>query len=258
MAEGKELYAVNEPSRYGFDNTYAEVHVVRQRLSAGRKWLVSMKVLPVELHFLMVIFTDIVVRLEDSKVLLDYFLEKGPDSVVKVEDVTTPWTKEVGEGEECCICRYTFGPEYSDENITEPAVKTVCGHVLGTQCVQQWIEGHNTCPVCRQPLFGLERSLPAAVQPLYHSLKKREAEFRRLEPIADEYFLREPSTCYGKRMGRLLEDFWKLSEIIYNTVVKMILLAGPNHQLPLHAFGHMVIWDEQVPDEENEQNEQNE
>lgn len=51
-------------------------------------------------------------------------------------------TVELGDIE-CPICQ---------DPIQGQAKKMTCGHAYHFQCLQPWLEIHNTCPVCRVPL----------------------------------------------------------------------------------------------------------
>lgn len=37
----------------------------------------------------------------------------------------------------------------------ETAVRIPCGHIFGVICLQTWLSGHNTCPLCRAKVEGL-------------------------------------------------------------------------------------------------------
>ena len=49
----------------------------------------------------------------------------------------------------CNICMESFG---STEN-PEPPVRLPCGHVMGRNCISQWLTTSNSCPLCRRVLF---------------------------------------------------------------------------------------------------------
>uniref|UniRef100_A0A672FNN7 RING-type E3 ubiquitin transferase n=1 Tax=Salarias fasciatus TaxID=181472 RepID=A0A672FNN7_SALFA len=58
---------------------------------------------------------------------------------------------------ECPVCR----EEYS---IGESVRKLPCLHYFHSGCIVPWLELHDTCPVCRKSLDGVDNSLPPATQ----------------------------------------------------------------------------------------------
>ncbi|XP_063754613.1 E3 ubiquitin-protein ligase RNF115 isoform X2 [Eleginops maclovinus] len=59
---------------------------------------------------------------------------------------------------ECPVCReeYTSG---------EPVRKLPCLHFFHSECIVPWLELHDTCPVCRKSLDGVDNSLPPTSEP---------------------------------------------------------------------------------------------
>eukprot|EP01012_Entosiphon_sulcatum_P019400 TRINITY_DN24268_c0_g1_i1.p1 TRINITY_DN24268_c0_g1~~TRINITY_DN24268_c0_g1_i1.p1 ORF type:complete len:226 (-),score=36.29 TRINITY_DN24268_c0_g1_i1:9-686(-) len=45
----------------------------------------------------------------------------------------------------CCVCQTEFGARAR-------AQKMPCGHLFHYECLLEWLEKHNTCPVCRHSL----------------------------------------------------------------------------------------------------------
>ncbi|XP_036946239.1 E3 ubiquitin-protein ligase RNF115 isoform X1 [Acanthopagrus latus] len=59
---------------------------------------------------------------------------------------------------ECPVCR----EEYS---LGESVRKLPCLHYFHSDCIVPWLELHDTCPVCRKSLDGVDNSLPPTAQP---------------------------------------------------------------------------------------------
>lgn len=59
---------------------------------------------------------------------------------------------------ECPVCR----EEYSSG---ESVRKLPCLHLFHSECIVPWLELHDTCPVCRKSLDGVDNSLPPASEP---------------------------------------------------------------------------------------------
>ncbi|XP_008330162.1 E3 ubiquitin-protein ligase RNF115 [Cynoglossus semilaevis] len=58
---------------------------------------------------------------------------------------------------ECSVCR----DEYS---LGESVRKLPCLHFFHSHCIVPWLEMHDTCPVCRKSLNGIDNSLPPTVE----------------------------------------------------------------------------------------------
>uniref|UniRef100_UPI0037E84250 E3 ubiquitin-protein ligase RNF115 n=1 Tax=Semicossyphus pulcher TaxID=241346 RepID=UPI0037E84250 len=59
---------------------------------------------------------------------------------------------------ECPVCR----EEYS---LGESVRKLPCLHFFHSECIVPWLELHDTCPVCRKSLEGVDNSLPPTSEP---------------------------------------------------------------------------------------------
>lgn len=55
-----------------------------------------------------------------------------------------------GEVEKCCICLDDVVG--GDDGNTSGVVKTRCGHWFHKDCLEDWTQRHNNCPLCRAPL----------------------------------------------------------------------------------------------------------
>ncbi|CAJ1083297.1 E3 ubiquitin-protein ligase RNF115 [Xyrichtys novacula] len=60
--------------------------------------------------------------------------------------------------QECPVCR----EEYSSG---ESVRKLPCLHIFHNECIVPWLELHDTCPVCRKSLNGVDNSLPPTSEP---------------------------------------------------------------------------------------------
>lgn len=59
---------------------------------------------------------------------------------------------------ECPVCR----EEYS---LGESVRKLPCLHYFHSECIVPWLELHDTCPVCRKSLEGVDNSFPPTSEP---------------------------------------------------------------------------------------------
>lgn len=76
----------------------------------------------------------------------------------------------------CPICRESFA---TSARSTHPApfeapLLLPCNHIMGDICLTTWFESHNTCPMCRVPLFndplrGFVSQLLTSPSPSHHN-----------------------------------------------------------------------------------------
>ena len=73
----------------------------------------------------------------------------------------------VEEGQDCMICKEEYGTPSSETETGETQVRLPCSdkHTVGANCIVQWLQSHNTCPVCRRELFAKERTRAERSEP---------------------------------------------------------------------------------------------
>lgn len=58
----------------------------------------------------------------------------------------------------CHICKELFdNPVPEEVENPEFPVKLPCNHIMGSECLAKWFDGHKSCPMCRTILFGQNR-----------------------------------------------------------------------------------------------------
>lgn len=107
------------------------------------------------------------------------------------------WTYEaIKSGDsQCPICGATYGPVYSEEENTEPALRLQeCGHVCGMRCLKHWADNDGlSCPLCRKLPVALPIPLSHSAIPVYRRMCKVHDEIRKASIAIDRYILNEPS-----------------------------------------------------------------
>ncbi|KAI4705782.1 hypothetical protein J4E81_000667 [Alternaria sp. BMP 2799] len=141
---------------------------------------------------------------------------KRPPIYPAVSDFTTPCTKKAMAASDetdrrCYACYYDYGVSFSHSNRTEPAVRTPCGHVHGTICLQDHLEtGKATCPVCRERLFGFDQRLDYHESGMYVRLVQAIDGIAKLDPAIDRYLLEGQKETHNFDFAELLKDLFKL------------------------------------------------
>ena len=64
------------------------------------------------------------------------------DIVLKISNVE----KIKESNTECCICL---------EKGSNKFLKLKCDHLFHEKCIKNWIEDHNTCPICREDIITI-------------------------------------------------------------------------------------------------------
>lgn len=93
--------------------------------------------------------------------LLGQFESTGPPPAEKEMISTLPTvniTKDQTDSQlECSVCKEEFG-------LDESVRKLPCLHFFHSECIVPWLELHDTCPICRKSLNGVDSSLTSSPQ----------------------------------------------------------------------------------------------
>ncbi|KAF2865794.1 hypothetical protein BDV95DRAFT_623551 [Massariosphaeria phaeospora] len=154
--------------------------------------------------------------------VIDYCRSHG-SRTHELRDYATPCTDEARSlakpDSRCYVCHFSYGAEYSDELMTEPAVKTACGHIIGEVCLGEWVmDGNSTCPYCRTVLFSEEQGGNLANWPERTRLKWTEyvsafEEFGVYDAQIDWYLLEyQPAITHDKEFLDLLYHLSSLAK----------------------------------------------
>jgi hypothetical protein len=135
-----------------------------------------------------------------------------------VDTYTTPCTAEAAAApdehdRQCYACLFKFADTHSDNAMTEPAVRSHCGHVHGAVCLDIWVkEGFNTCPHCRQDLFDFALRLKGKARKQYLALMEVIQEVAQLDEEVDGYLYAEAKDVFELGFGELLFKLADLGE----------------------------------------------
>ncbi|XP_035277926.1 E3 ubiquitin-protein ligase RNF126-like [Anguilla anguilla] len=84
--------------------------------------------------------------------LLNQFENTGPPPADKEKIKSLPTVQiteeHVGSALECPVCKEDYG-------VGESVRQLPCNHLFHNDCIVPWLEQHDTCPVCRKSLSGL-------------------------------------------------------------------------------------------------------
>jgi hypothetical protein len=199
--EGQNPYGI----AHRYSNLVTHQPSLLSSLREDRKWIVDWAIIPeVEIHCLIILVGNVYSYHSRIDMCIGELRQQHSDTRPKVDEITIDWTREamVTTDKTCEICTYNFGPTFSDEWVTEPAVKTACNHVIGKLCLQNWINEHSTCPFCRRELYD---RLPAAARPLHGEMLEERRMLAELDEEIDGFFLVYPKVIYGRRMETLLQ-----------------------------------------------------
>jgi len=152
----------------------------------------------------------------DSDTSREVSPSKRPPIYPAVSDFTTPCTEEAMAASDatdrrCYACYYDYGVSFSHSNKTEPAVRTPCGHIHGTICLQDHLKtGKATCPVCRERLFGFDQRLDFHESGMYVRLVQAIDGIAKLDPAIDRYLLEGQKETHNFDFAKLLKELFSL------------------------------------------------
>jgi hypothetical protein len=146
-------------------------------------------------------------------------LNKGlvtADAAKSVETFTLSWIGESmgSDCEDCPICTLKLAETAAEG--AEVAVKTRCGHIIGKDCLQSWVDswhadgkqGVPTCPNCRTPLHNYIALLPSEMQPVMREWVAYARGDEELDKTVDGFLLGARETeidgCYIALLGSML------------------------------------------------------
>jgi hypothetical protein len=110
-----------------------------------------------------------------------------------------------------------------DPEATELPVTTKCGHILGTDCLQSWVDtGHSTCPTCRTALYTPELCLPAMIRPHYRACTDMLDTIEKMDAKIDRHLLAGPKVVHDQQFLNLLSKMERTSLVGLGTLEKMM------------------------------------
>ncbi|KAL3825180.1 hypothetical protein ACJIZ3_021209 [Penstemon smallii] len=134
------------------------------------------------------------------------------------------------EGLECSVCIAKF------EDIEILRLLPKCKHAFHIDCIDQWLEKHSTCPLCRQKVSADDLSqLPYSnsLRFLWNQMESRE------ESNLELYVQREESR-HGSSRFSIGNSFRKLSEKGKNEEELPIQQSKDCDEQPLHKLNHKI------------------
>lgn len=167
-------------------------------------------------------------KIQESCIEQDYIDNNCMEHVGKIKELTTVEAIEA-ECTECIVCYKRLADVGAPR--TEPAVKTICGHFFGGNCLQKCVDMHEgneddfKCPYCRTCLFIGEFPLDmqGPLRDFVECLRGDQLldeEVDRFLPNAKEADL---GGCYGTESGVMLE---KLPRKVEKAEKEYEILAG--------------------------------
>lgn len=85
---------------------------------------------------------------------------------------------------QCSVCLTDF--EIGDEVIRHPH----CSHIFHPSCIRNWLELHDSCPICRTPLRGDPGS--NATEPDTGSARNNQEIYEPISPTGEVNVINEP------------------------------------------------------------------
>ena len=97
---------------------------------------------------------------------------------------------------ECPICQNEIGKPDEDGTVEGAVVNACCGRTLGSNCLSKWLEGANTCPMCRAVIAE------APARPFYADQDRQAAE-----DVLQEFVLRNTGNHLMNLAGWIIDAF---------------------------------------------------
>ena len=136
---------------------------------------------------------------------------------------------QLSKEEECGICFRPYNAHYSSDI---PAVRLCCGHIVGVDCLYEWLEDQDSCPHCH-----IEVAHRQAMQPKEKLSNFRHAQILRGILESGKKFLAEIRSGSGSVYVEGFSSFrrWAFTNRVGNdgSIVARI-----------HARAHIARWDQ--------------
>lgn len=136
--------------------------------------------------------------------------------------------------QDCHVC---FSPYSTHPPCDIPAVRLRCGHIVGAECLCEWLTTHDSCPQCRTNVC----SNPAA-QPRQHLANLRHAQVLRGLLESGRKFLMEIRSGSNSGMGSVYVEGY---EAFHGWAYTPSDSLGGNHRsivARIHARAHISRW----------------
>ncbi|KAF2657417.1 hypothetical protein K491DRAFT_691065 [Lophiostoma macrostomum CBS 122681] len=162
--------------------------------------------------------------------------DRNQTVIPDIASFTTEATVEAMASDEptCYACMFDFSPEFSDEELKEPAVKSACGHFHGSVCLAHWVNDRNRgCPKCRQDLFSEESLFPPLalkyLRKTCHYLEKAQTFDEEIDLILSKDFELIHDESFGKLLHRLNKTATSFSRALCNLEFEVYAGQSAHH-----------------------------
>jgi hypothetical protein len=243
--QGKDVY---ESGTARYTEPAEDPAYLHGNLKPEHKWLLDFTVVPTyETHILL---HNVLINMRIHKKwrqnledILDLSEESGLLKTPQVEEFTTPWTREAmqvcderGNSIDCPICSRPYS--FADGRKTGRATKTACNHVLGAQCLQNWVDlGKSTCPICRRPMYGVEHLLPDTIRASYtRFMEIFKITWSQIDELVDSALKEGNVEIHAGRFADLMQQMSKMNREAEGLIGDMILRASFGNDFDQLAF----------------------
>ena len=96
---------------------------------------------------------------------------------------------------ECTICLEAYNTLNTATGVIEAAVRLSCGHTVGSACIATWFRDKNSCPLCREILFPMQRPESLA------GLLNRDLNIGQSRPVRIPTGIETPTNSQGSSLG---------------------------------------------------------